>query len=556
LRLVDMPGWDSGFEGHSQAIDSYARRSLAYGVVVSAEEGNLRESMRNVLAQLMAVSPCSRLVVIITKTDKKTRQDVMDVTCLVEKEVYAATNHKPFGVVSVSSRTGNVSAFIDILHELDKQAESIFFDQVTRVFVENLSKVIDRACILVPPESVINVGDMRRLVDYLLNKYQPESDKGKKIEALLESLVCEISDLHEILDEQESQNGKKASHGAPFEDRVRRNKLTGISLSKPRDVIAIDRPTPWKIHMTRFGRAVIFATSGDDDVKAVVATLGGGRHDVEFKFDVHHSDSRVAVDASGDVVGMFGWNDGWLKSHDRYLRIMDIRRGTRVWQSKHKSDMDDTPYCLAPSPDGRFWVRQLDYSSKRLSILSSKGRSNVSMKSEFKLVTPAFSADSSRLYVATSNGNHHECELSVISLVDASIVDEIPLAVRSSFMLSNVAADLAGKHCVVFSCSDSVLVDLETRSSSTLGFGAEAMCLSPQGDMLVALHLDGLKFYSISNGAAVLVSELHDKQAYSSSGRLDQGFVSFDEHGSCVYYTFLGDEHDGVRRVDVDIKYS
>jgi len=138
LRLVDMPGWDSGFEGHSQAIDSYARRSLAYGVVVSAEEGNLRESMRNALAELVIHMPDMPIIAIISKCDKKTADDVNAVAERVREEITDVMKRAPLRVIRSSTRTKYVDELMDALRALEQESEPLFSRIVAAAFVLQL----------------------------------------------------------------------------------------------------------------------------------------------------------------------------------------------------------------------------------------------------------------------------------------------------------------------------------------------------------------------------------------------------------------------------------
>ena len=94
LRLVDMPGWDSGIQAHSVAIDNYASRSLAYGVVVSADEGNLRDSIRKALKEL-AVRDIP-VFAIVSKADKKPPEDVDAVVEQVKQEITHTMGKPPF----------------------------------------------------------------------------------------------------------------------------------------------------------------------------------------------------------------------------------------------------------------------------------------------------------------------------------------------------------------------------------------------------------------------------------------------------------------------------
>ena len=136
LRLVDMPGWDSGIATHTAAIDNYAARSLAYCVVVSAEEGNLRESLRRALREL-AVHKMP-IIVVISKSDKKPSEDVDAVAEQVHSEVVAVTGQQPFATVKVSARKNQFDELIDALVRLEHNAEALFARNVTQTVVPKL----------------------------------------------------------------------------------------------------------------------------------------------------------------------------------------------------------------------------------------------------------------------------------------------------------------------------------------------------------------------------------------------------------------------------------
>ena len=131
-----MPGWDSGIANHTAAIDNYAARSLAYCVVVSAEEGNLRESLRRALREL-AVHKMPILVV-ITKSDKKPSEDVDAVAEQVHNEIVAVTGQQPFATVKVSARKNQFDELIDALVRLEQNAEALFARNVTQTVVPKL----------------------------------------------------------------------------------------------------------------------------------------------------------------------------------------------------------------------------------------------------------------------------------------------------------------------------------------------------------------------------------------------------------------------------------
>lgn len=139
LRLVDMPGWDSGIAGHTQAIDHYVSRSLAYGVVVSAEEGNLRESIRDALVELARVD--MPIIAIISKGDKKTAEDVDAIAEQVKQAISQATGCPPLFVVKVSARRRAIAEFTAALEALENQAETLFSQSVAARFCAELKRL-------------------------------------------------------------------------------------------------------------------------------------------------------------------------------------------------------------------------------------------------------------------------------------------------------------------------------------------------------------------------------------------------------------------------------
>lgn len=142
LTLVDMPSWDSGIDQHSQAIDSYLYRSLAYCLVVSADEGNLRESLRNFIKEL-AVRKMPALVV-ITKSDKKPQEDIDAVQAQITQEVAKLLGQPPLGVVQVSATKRKIQPFIDLLASLQGQAGERFSTAITKPFINELSGLVKR----------------------------------------------------------------------------------------------------------------------------------------------------------------------------------------------------------------------------------------------------------------------------------------------------------------------------------------------------------------------------------------------------------------------------
>ena len=139
LKLVDMPGWDSGIQAHSTAIDGYATRSLAYGVAVSADEGNLRDSIRSALKEL-AVRDMP-IFVVITKADKKPPEEVQAIQIQVAQEVEKTIGKPPFLVCCASARKKELASFIAALQEIERRTETLFATHAAQPFAQQLASL-------------------------------------------------------------------------------------------------------------------------------------------------------------------------------------------------------------------------------------------------------------------------------------------------------------------------------------------------------------------------------------------------------------------------------
>lgn len=101
VTLVDMPGWSSGIDRHSAAIDNYLWRSSAYCLAVSVDEGGLKESLKRIIEELALNK--KPMMLVITKADKKPADEVSRVCQHIRQEVEAITG-TPLLSVSATGR--------------------------------------------------------------------------------------------------------------------------------------------------------------------------------------------------------------------------------------------------------------------------------------------------------------------------------------------------------------------------------------------------------------------------------------------------------------------
>ena len=136
LCLADLPGLDSKSEAHSQAIHHYLGRSLAYCIMVSSEEGTLKESIKNFLAELALHQ--APVLVIISKSDKRSAKDIEAIKQQVKQQVQAILPPDNYLNVVAASRK-NFDTVIPALQELEQRSEQRFKETVVNQSIDTIA---------------------------------------------------------------------------------------------------------------------------------------------------------------------------------------------------------------------------------------------------------------------------------------------------------------------------------------------------------------------------------------------------------------------------------
>lgn len=122
VMLVDMPGFESGFEIHNKAIDNYLPQSLAYIIAFPADDMIVRSSVGNILKELCLHD--MPLCVAITKYDK--RNDDFEVTFEKMKEsLKRFVGDREIRYCRTSSFTGDAEELEEFLKEIQVKSQEI-----------------------------------------------------------------------------------------------------------------------------------------------------------------------------------------------------------------------------------------------------------------------------------------------------------------------------------------------------------------------------------------------------------------------------------------------
>ncbi len=123
IKIVDMPGFDSGFDAHSRAIDEYIEKSMAYIIVHDAENGSVKKSVLDFLAELKLFD--MPVYSVVNKADKK-KHEIKAIVDLCKKQMEEALGIDNIKTAPVSARKKDVEKLKEYLTEINSNAEHIF----------------------------------------------------------------------------------------------------------------------------------------------------------------------------------------------------------------------------------------------------------------------------------------------------------------------------------------------------------------------------------------------------------------------------------------------
>ncbi|MBR0280229.1 MAG: dynamin family protein [Oscillibacter sp.] len=115
ILLVDMPGFESGYEIHNKAIDNYLPQSLAYLVAFPADDLILRESVSDILKELRLNE--MPVAIVITKRDKGSDDFDKSLQSLLGN-LKRVLGKQELPVLITSAADGNASELADYLVEM------------------------------------------------------------------------------------------------------------------------------------------------------------------------------------------------------------------------------------------------------------------------------------------------------------------------------------------------------------------------------------------------------------------------------------------------------
>lgn len=135
VKIVDMPGFDSGIEMHNRAIDDYLPKSHAYIITFEASEPLIADSIVRFLQELKLHEMPVYLV--LTKADKVTAEQLAAAKAQIQSDAAKYLGIADTALVTTTAKGKNVdvTAFQEILQEIEAESETIF-ERTTRTRIK------------------------------------------------------------------------------------------------------------------------------------------------------------------------------------------------------------------------------------------------------------------------------------------------------------------------------------------------------------------------------------------------------------------------------------
>lgn len=170
VMLVDMPGFESGYEVHNRAIDGYLPKSLAYIITFAADDMIVRTSVGNILKELCLHD--MPICIAITKYDK-CNSDFERGLAGLKESLKRFVGDKELTYCVTSSFTGEIEELKDFLRDIQEQSQEILFNKY-RLNILSVAETTENYLVTTLKSSEMSESELN----------EQEEQLGKKIDSL------------------------------------------------------------------------------------------------------------------------------------------------------------------------------------------------------------------------------------------------------------------------------------------------------------------------------------------------------------------------------------
>lgn len=221
VMLVDMPGFESGFEVHNKAIDNYLPLSLAYIITFPADDMIVRNSVGNILKELCLHD--MPICVVITKYDKR-NDDFEETFAAMKESLKHFIGDREVTYCITSSFSGDAEELEEFLRGIQERSQEIlankFRNSVLAVAdaAENYLRTTLKSSEMSESELDEQEEILGKQLDSLNNQFSKEKDN---FDLQISECVEEIkADVQMALETEESSFVTMAMNNQSINDRM------------------------------------------------------------------------------------------------------------------------------------------------------------------------------------------------------------------------------------------------------------------------------------------------------------------------------------------------
>lgn len=221
VMLVDMPGFESGFEVHNRAIDSYLPRSLAYIIAFPADDMILRSSVGNILKELCLHG--MPICIAITKYDKRDN-DYQETLSVLKENLKKFIGNRELVYCETSSYSGDAEELKEFLKTVQENSQQILADKFKNSVLAAINTTENYLCTtlksseLTESELDEQKEKLGKQLDSLNNQF---SNEKENFDASISECIEEIkNDVQIALEAEESTFVAMAMNNQNINERI------------------------------------------------------------------------------------------------------------------------------------------------------------------------------------------------------------------------------------------------------------------------------------------------------------------------------------------------
>lgn len=173
VMIVDMPGFESGFEIHNKAIDDYVAKSLAYIIAIPADQMVITSSLGNILKELCIHD--MPICVAITKMDK-VNDGYEESLQLLQQSLRKFIGNREVPIYETSSFEGDSGEIEEYLCSIHNRSSEILKSKLN-VQIKGVASETTRYLTALSKSMEISESDLNEKVDIQQKKLKKlESD--------------------------------------------------------------------------------------------------------------------------------------------------------------------------------------------------------------------------------------------------------------------------------------------------------------------------------------------------------------------------------------------